>query len=260
MINKIFAVLFPLLSLAGCALNPVANNVPPGTNIKRAAVISMTAREFSRTYTGLTAFNNEFEELDAKAWKVDQAIEEFTRGELQKLGIATVFEPYSDAEFSKVNDLNGPYAAPMFWGPNWSHIEAPALRYCKANNLDALIVIAKSTTGDFIAGTNQSFGGAGIYGRGALNNLAVIHLISYMGAISCATGKPLATLRVSTRPGEKTMEILAGAPLANIPIAETKTPTAQWSADQVQKYKETLVSFSRPAIRSTLSKLLNKSP
>jgi len=102
--------------------------------INRVAVVSMTAKSFARQYTGLTVLGNEKEEINISDWKIDAQDEEQIRGQLKSdYGFSVVAAAYSETSFAHVNDLNGPWDAPAFWGPNWGAIEAATKRYCADN-------------------------------------------------------------------------------------------------------------------------------
>lgn len=247
-----------ILVLAGCATGSIPGSVPPGTTIQKAAVISVTAKTFTRAYTGLTVFNNESEEFDIQDWKVDLLIEESGKNALKDLGVASIDNDYSVEQFSPVNDLNGPYDAPAFWGPNWSHVESPSIAYCQKHGLDALIVVAKSRTSDFLTGTNQAFGGVGAYARGPIGSVSVLHMVSYVGIVDCKTGKALATRRLSTSSSDSYRDIIREIPLISLPLTEVKQPASQWTEEQKTRYRDLVSKLPGQALRVTLSKLLNK--
>lgn len=245
-----------IISLAGCATQqtPIGDDV--ASKIGRVAVVSMTAKSFSRQYTGLTVFGNEKEEIDISDWKIDSQYEEQIRHQLKdNFGLNVVLAPYPEPEFSHVNDLNGPWDASAFWGPNWEAIQSTTKNYCTSNSLDAVLVIAKAMTGDFISGTNQIFGGAGIYSRGPLRKNAVLHLISKVALIDCATAKPLAIRSLVAKQNGSTGEIIRSSPLLPINYEDSRIPIQQWSAEQKQRIQSDLSRLPNSAIAETLKSI-----
>lgn len=245
-----------VLSLFGCATQqiPIANDV--ASKINRVAVVSMTAKSFSRQYTGLTVFGNEKEETDISDWKIDAQYEAQVADRLkQDYRLDVVTAPYSEPEFLHVNDLNGPWDAPAFWGPNWEAIETATKNYCTSNSLDAVIVLAKAKTGDFISGTNQFFGGAGIYSRGPMGKTAVVHLISKMALLDCATAKPLAIRHLASKQNGLPGEILRSSPTLPLSFEESRIPMRQWSPEQKRRVESSLLSLPRTAIAETLKSM-----
>jgi len=71
--SKYLVLVGLLILIAGCATTRLA---PETVNrFKKVGVISVTAHEFHRRYTGLTVFGNEREQQDISAWKVDDEYE-----------------------------------------------------------------------------------------------------------------------------------------------------------------------------------------
>jgi hypothetical protein len=220
-------------------------------------VISFTAKKFTRQYTGLMVFGNEKEEIDIADWKIDEQYEEQLAAELGKLpGLTVIKAPYSPAEFAHVNDLNGPWEAPAFWGPNWSAIETATRSYCSTNALDAILVVAKSKTGDFLGGSNQSFGGTGIYVRGPGGGVSVMHLISKIALLDCSTGKPLAIRNVGMSQSGLPGAIIRSAPVMSIPEEISRSPISQWSSEQKQRVQAELTALPIRAWFITLRSML----
>lgn len=246
-----------LLFLAGCATQQTRISDDVASKINRVAVISMTAKTFTRQYTGLTVFGNEKEEIDISDWKIDAQYEEQIREQLKKgYGFDAVAAPYSEADFSHVNDLNGPWDAPAFWGPNWDAIEAATKSYCASNSLDAVFVLARTKTSDIIAGTNQFFGGAGIYSRGPMGKTAVLHLISKMALLDCATAKPLAVRHLANKQDGLRGTITRSSPLSPVNFEESRHPMQQWSTEHKQRIRSALLDLPRSAMVETLRSML----
>ena len=82
---KYFALVSLLIFLSGCATTRIAPETV--SRLKRVGVISVTAQEFHRRYTGFTVFGNEREKQDISAWKVDDEYEIQMQTVLSKLGL-----------------------------------------------------------------------------------------------------------------------------------------------------------------------------
>lgn len=252
------AIAFALIILlTGCAAPPVNVNPSKAATLKRVAPISAVADSFTRKYVGLTVFGNEKEELPIADWEIDSAYEEQLALEIQRtLGATAIRATYPVSEFAHVNDLNGPYYAPAFWGPNWTKIEGAALAYCSANSLDALLVVAKRTSEDFVARTNQHISGAGIYSRGPVNNVSVLHVLAQVGLIDCATGKPIAIRPLTWGADASSGTVRPLFPLAPIPHEVARLPIGQWSAEIRDRIRNDLIAAPRRAWAWTIDGML----
>ncbi len=254
---KVSTVTSLALVMVGCATAPAPIAREAASRIHRIAVISSTAKVFTRQYTGLTVFGNEKEEIDISDWKIDEQYEEQLAAEVGKLpGLTAVKAPYSQADFSHVNDLNGPWDAPAFWGPNWGAIETATRNYCSAHALDAILVVAKTKSGDFLGGSNQFFGGAGIYVRGPGSRVSVMHLISKIALLDCATAKPLAIRTVAMNQSDLPGAIVRSAPLLSVPEEISRSPISQWSGEQKQRIQSDLAALPIRAWAITLRSML----
>lgn len=254
---KFLASIYITTSLIGCATEQVRVKGEVAEKINRVAVVSMTAKSFSRQYTGLTVFNNEKEEVDISDWKIDAKYEELFRNQLKSdFGMTPVIAPYSEQEFSRVNDLNGPWDAPAYWGPNFEAIASATKNYCESHSLDAVVVIAKAKTMDFLAGTNQYFGGAGIYTRGPIVKVANLHLISKVALMDCTTAKPLAVRPLASKQYGPQSDILRSSPLLDINFEESMIPIQQWTPEQKQRIQADLSNLPNATISETLRNML----
>lgn len=254
---QILASISIAISLIGCATEQVRVKGEVAEKINRVAVVSMTAKSFSRQYTGMTVFNNEKEEIDISDWKIDAKYEELFRNQLKSdFGMTPVVAPYSEQEFSRVNDLNGPWDAPAYWGPNFDAIATATKNFCESHSLDAVVVIAKAKTMDFLAGTNQYFGGAGIYSRGPIMKVANMHLISKVALMDCATAKPLAVRPLSSKQYGLQSDILRSSPLFALNFEDSMIPIQQWSPEQKQRIQTDLSNIPSSAISETLRNML----
>ncbi len=255
-----FGITSLVLAMAGCATAPAPIAPEAANRIHRVAVISSTAKLFTRQYVGLTVFGNEREEIDISDWKIDQQYEGQLAAELEKLpGLTVVKAPYSVEAFFHVNDLNGPWDAPAFWGPNWEAIGPATRSYCSENKLDALLVVAKAKTSDFLGGTNQVIGGTGIYVRGPGNQISVMHLISSVALLDCTNAKPLAIRTVATNQQALPGAIVRSAPPVNLPVNLSRTPIPQWSPEQRQHIKSELSTLPTSTWGTTLRSMFASS-
>jgi hypothetical protein len=220
-----------LIILSGC----VTMRIPPETvsRLKRVGVISVTAHEFHRRYTGFTVFGNEREKQDISAWKVDDEYETQMQTALSKLGLfEAVVVPYDRAEFYPVYNISGPWDAPAF-RKEWINVEEQLRGFAQKHSLDAVVMVIWHDYDDFLAHTNQRIRGAGLYARGMgdITSASVIHLLSSLGVIDGQTGKPIAIIGLLfTR---KVPPELARAELNSLDEAELRTmlidlPKDQW--------------------------------
>ena len=256
-VPRVLSVTSLALMIIGCATAPAPIARETANRVHRVAVISSTAKVFTRQYTGLMVFGNEKEEIDISDWKIDEQYEEQLAAEVGKLpGLTVVKAPYSQAEFAHVNDLKGPWDAPAFWGPNWGAIEAATRNYCAANALDAILVVGKAKTGDFLGGSNQVFGGSGVYVRGPGSRVSVMHLISKIALLDCTTAKPLAIRTVAMNQNDLPGAIVRSAPLLSLPEDLTRSPISQWSREQKQRIQASLAALPIRAWAVTLRSML----
>lgn len=229
----------------------VPDSIPANVAIQKVAVISVTARTFARAYTGMTLFNNEYEEINIRDWGADQSIEDRAKEVLKDLGIASIENDKSVDAFEVVNDPKG-------GAPDWRKVAQPAVEYCSKHALDAVVVVARSSVWDFLSDSNQSFHGAGIYARGPVHSVSILHLVSEAGVIDCKTGKPLATRRLTTSSSDSTSDIIRQTPRMPSPMIEAMRPMSQWTEEQKARYKGMLNRVLSAPIEPTLRKLLNK--
>lgn len=245
------------LIIAGCVTPPAPLTSEAAAHIHRVAVISQTANVLTRQYTGLTVFGNEKEEKNISDWKIDAEYESQIAQEIEKnFGLSVVKAPYPAADFAHVNDLNGPWDAPAYWGPNWSAIEGAAKNYCAANSLDAILVLAKAKTDDFLAGTNQYFGGTGVYVRGPGNGTSVLHLIAKLALIDCKNAMPVAVRMLAKNQNDMPGAIVRSAPLLTVPVEISRQPLPQWSASQLDQIHAELVALPGTVWGDTLRSIL----
>lgn len=247
--------------LWGCATPPTRLPPEQTAGLRRVAVVSRTADVFTRKYTGMTVFNNEMDRRDVSGWQLDKAYEAQIGAELQRsFGMTVVDAAYDPVAFEHMNDLNGPWAAPAFMGPNWGAIEATTKAYCAAHKLDAVVALAKMTTSDVLAGTNQMYGGLGLYARGPGMRVAVLHLFAKLALLDCRTGKVLAERVVSRNQAGLYGDQVRSGPLQQAPAELVLLPVGQWTDAQAAQVKATMTTLPVDAWAPTLSSILPGSP
>ncbi|MBI3480534.1 MAG: hypothetical protein HY016_09305 [Nitrosomonadales bacterium] len=273
-----FAVLCSLV-LVGCATLPPTIDADVLTRIKRFSTVSMVADTVSREYVGYTAFGNEFEEMDISQWDIDKLYATQLASAVQAVfGATYVPDQHSLAVFKQVNDLNGPWDAPAYWGPNWSKIEVAAKTYCRENSLDALFVVAKRKSLDVFGGTNQRLEALATY---AYRDISVIYLSAEVALIDCVSGKAL-VVRSLLLPAEfgakdKSAEptnVIAGAvnyfthlslsgtnnksirPMKEVSTDISKKPIPEWSETVKAIIRQELIDLPIQAWAETLRTML----
>jgi len=244
------------LGIVGCATSPARISPEVAARIKRIAPISVTADNFTRQYVGLTVFGNEREEKPISDWTVDSAYEQQMASAIERIpGMVAIRAPYSASDFAHVNDLNGPWSAPAFWGPNWEAIGTAARAYCSNHSLDALLVVAKQTSGDFLGGTNQILSGTGIYVRGPGERVSVMHLLARVGLIDCLTGKVLVIRTLARTQETSPYAVRQAMPIVTLPGEISRTPIPQWSKEMHEEIRTHLIALPGNAWSETLQSM-----
>lgn len=248
-----------IIILSGCATTP--SRISPDTlaKIKNVRVMSLVGHEFHRQYTGLTVFGNEYEKNDISAWKIDDEYEAQIEGILEKLGRFQVKQvPYDRKEFYSVYELKGPWDAPAFRGPNWQAVEEKLKAFSQKHSLDAVIVVIRSVSGDFLTMTNQYIRGAGFYVRGVGETTAVsmLHLMAYVALIDGQTGKPLA-IKMLTR----TQDGLPGgspraAPMNPVAPELSRSQFKDLDKNKMDQIKNSLIDLPKESWEPTLRAIL----
>ena len=247
------------LLLAGCATSPPPVPDEAATRIRRVAVISMTAQVLHRQYTGLTVFGNEKEEKDIAAWNIDAAYEDQLAAALVKVRpLEVVRAPYPVAQFAHVNDLDGPWDAPAFRTANWGAVGSAISNHCAANALDAIVFATPVQTGDAMGGSNQFYGGAGLYARGPGDRVSILHLVASVALVDCRTARPIATRRLAR------FRNANGQPRA-LPFVTTgpevsRIPFSAWTATTEQEVRDGLVKLPGYAWEPTIRSLYGADP
>lgn len=237
--TRILVTLSIAAGLSGCVTAPKPIDAALAAKIKRTDVISVAAGEFNRRYTGLTVFNNDEETINVPDWGLDKAYEA-QLAEVIKAGrdIAVVQAPYKRELFTKANELNGGWEG----GYAWKDIESAVQAHCAANSLDALFVLTRSWSGDFLAGTNQSFNGVGMYARGGLGpTRTYLHVVATLALLDCQTGKPIETRRVASRQGGLPGETSKSIPYRQIPFNKSQAPISTWTESELDDLRKALL-------------------
>ncbi len=267
-----------LLWLAGCASTGggrVDARLPAATTIDKVAVVSVAGGKFYRAYTGMTVFNNAQEVREIADWGLDRQFAEAARKTLLKLNLNAVEVDEAPSGFLALNGAR-PSA-----GGNWAAIEAVAQSYCAARGVDTLLVIGEAQIGDHLTegtggasayagmgagglaffaaqGSNQGFGGVGVYGRGPAAPTARLHIVSQVGWINCQSGKLMANSLVSVFPESGYLTQARTVPMSAASVVVAEQPMSAWSADQWQYFRATVSKMLAGPLEVTLRYTLNR--
>jgi len=247
------------LHLLSCATPnaPITSEV--SQRIQRLAVISVTAQVFTRKYTGMTVFGNEREELDISGWQIDAEYEEQIAAELMRIrGSRPIKAPYQVADFLPVNKISGIYLSSMYDGANWESTEGSTKAYCAKHNLDGVLLVASTSVPDFLTGSNQFLSGAGFYVRGPMRGVSVMHLMSKLALLDCATGKPLAVRTLSHNPQSGYRGGMFAAPYRNVPENISRMPISTWTPEIKQKIRVDLIQLPAQSWGPTLQSIFTR--
>jgi hypothetical protein len=252
-----------LLILAGCASTPDRVSPDALAKIRKVGVMSLAAHEFDRKYTGLTVFGNEYEKQDISAWNVDDEYESQMHRAVQGLArFEAVRIPYQRKDFYRVYELNGPYDAPAFRTPKWSAVEEPLKLFASKHSLDAIIVVVRRESQDFLAGTNQYFRGAGFYARGMgeITAVSVLHLLASVAIIDGQTGKPLVVKDLYRANDGYPTSIAQATPMTKAPPELPRMKLDQLSAERIAAIRTQLIELPKDAWEPTLRAMLGANP
>ena len=229
-------ILLTLLVLGGCAATPQKAAPESLASIRKVAVVSLAGHEFHRRYTGATVFGNEYEKQDISAWRIDDEYE-------AQIGAALA----GVAPFEAVRvpaERKGFYRLYEQRRPDWSAVEAEAKSLASRHSVDAILVVVRRESEDFLAGTNQHFQGAGFYARGtgSATPVSVMHLVASVALIDGRTGKPLAVRDL--------------VPLEKVPPAVARTRLAELGPERMAELRAALAALPRDAWEPTLRAML----
>jgi len=252
--TRILVALSIAAGLSGCMTAPKPIDAALAAKIKRTDVISVAGGEFNRRYTGLTVFNNDEETINVPDWGLDKAYEA-QLAEVIKAGrdIAVVQAPYKRELFAKANELNGGWEG----GYAWKDIESAVQAHCAANSLDALFVLTRRWSGDFLAGTNQSFNGVGMYARGGLGaTRTYLHVVATLALLDCQTGKPIETRQVARRQEGLPGEISSSIPYRQIAFNKSQMPISTWTESELDDMRKALLVLPGFTWATTVNSIL----
>ena len=232
--------------IAGCATPNPTVSADTANRLKTIGVISVAANTFTRQYVGVTVFGNEREQKNLSSWNVNATYEAQLASAIESVfGAKAVQRSYSPAAFAKLHDLNGPWDAPAFSGPNWSAIEGATLSYCATTGVDAVVIAGRVKTGDIFGRTNQAVEGLGIYSR---RGTSIMHLLAVVGLLDCRTGKPLAARSFSSQGSPTPMKRLSEE-LGRMRIAE-------WTPEVEQELKKMAIELPDEAWADALKRMV----
>ena len=199
MIRRLVALAAVALAvlIAGCAAIPDKPAPEALSRIKRVGVVSLAVTEFNRHYTGFTVFGNEHETLDITSWGVD---DEYERQIAEAMGKLGRFEAVRIPGARK--ELSSYYAASTAWDRDarWNAIESTVKNIASRERVDALVLVLRRESGDFLARTNQMIKGTGYYvrGLGDHTSVSVMHILAEAVLVDGVTGRPLARRDLAT--------------------------------------------------------------
>lgn len=252
--TRILVALSIAAGLSGCVTAPKPIDAALAAKIKRTDVISVAGGEFNRRYTGLTVFNNDKETISVPDWGLDKAYEA-QLAEVIKAGrdIAVVQAPYQRELFAKANEINRGWEG----GYAWKDIESAVREHCATNSLDALFVLNRSWSGDFLAGTNQSFNGVGMYARGGIGATKThLHVVATLALLDCHTGKPIETRLVARKQDGLPGEISRTIPHKQIAFTKPKQPTNTWTESELDEVRKGLIQLPSATWPATVNSIL----
>jgi hypothetical protein len=251
---------FRVLLIAAAALLTACQTVQPlpketVDRLKRVGVVSQTADTLYKQYIGGIVFENTREPQDIRNWKLDEAYEEQLAAAVRTVLKAQphVLAQYR-SEFAEVNSLNGPWNAPAFWGPNFDKIAEVTRRACQEQSLDAVIVVARWQSEDFLGLTNQKIEGVGVYAR---SRTSMIHVLSKLAIMDCKSGKPLAIVPLFKTPERNAWGLeKQRAPNAPMDDEAARKPYSSWSQAEKDNLRAQLSSLPKDAWTATLGELV----
>jgi hypothetical protein len=242
-VHAAVGVLFAALA-SGCATPPPSPlSADAASHLHRIAVVSSVAQVFARHYTGLTMFGNEHEEIDISDWHVDAEYEAQLATELEKFPGITPVRVSANA-----SDFQIDYTSRS----RWEAIAPAAKALCTSQALDGVLVLGRSSTWDFLAGTNQSMRGAGFYVRGPGEGVAVLHVMAEMGLLDCKSGEPLALRELSRTQSGSPGVITQNVPYMRVSTEMAREPVAEWTEEHKQQIRADLITLPANAWGPTL--------
>lgn len=256
---KNISLLLIAIVFAGCASIPSNVTKDIQARYKRIGVVSVAAQKLLKQHVGFTVFGNESEALDISSWNIDsQYVQQITKELLGMKKFELVEANYSAPAFLHINDLNGPWDAPAFRGPNWVAIEKPVKEYCAHNQVDAIVLTFASSASDFIGNSNQTLHGTGIYTQkiGRAANRSLLHLMAGVAILDCTTAQPTGVANLAKSQKGLPGTILRASPTLSVPPEISHTPLSQLSTQQIEQLKELLKNLPSTSWAPTIHSLL----
>jgi hypothetical protein len=234
------------LGIAGCASVPEKPDATALAGIRKIGAMSMVAGEYHRKYTGVTVFGNEYDRSDISGWNLDQAYEGQIRDAITGIGgFEAVTIRYQAADFAALQKRN----------PDWDAAQERVRVAAGTAGADAVLVVVTHLSQDFLAGTNQFFGGVGSYARGAGEQTAVsvLHLVSQVYLVDGRTGKPLARRFLATDDKGR----VRASPMRELSPKISRAPFKEWPAGTTEEVRAMLLALPAAAWKPTVQSLLS---
>jgi hypothetical protein len=250
-LSRFFLLVLTALLTACATVQPLPKEVV--AKLQRVGVVSHTGGTLYKQYIGVTVFGNEKDTQEIGSWRLDEVYEKQVAEAVQRVFAAQplVLAAYRD-DFAAVNSLNGPYSAEAFWGPNFEKIAAATRRACTEQDLDAVVVLARWQSTDLVGATNQKVEGTGVYAR---RTFAYAYVMSKIGFLDCASGKPL-SVGLLLKPGTSPHNIGGGVVRASFSPDVAGKPLSTWSAPEREELRNILSELPREAWEATLRGML----
>lgn len=249
-------------ALSACAtFKPLPKEVV--SQWKRVGVMSQTGDRIFRLHVAAGLFRDDVETLDVSSWKMDEAYDaQIADAVREVLQVEPVILAGRRTEFANVNDLDGPYAAPAFWGPNYSKIEAPTRKACEEESLDTILIAPRWQSEDLIGRTKAKIEGVGVYTRVGTSRAHVLSMLAFM---NCKTGKPLHRFWMRNPPTNQRsalQQYLEGPP-DRLPTEVLSSdlgvkPFASWNPAELEALREIVIRLPQPGWASTLREMVSR--
>jgi hypothetical protein len=247
--------------LAACASTPPDRPDPDAlARIRTIGVMSLAAVTFHRQYTGVTVFNNEYENSDISGWNLDDDYEAQMQSALAGLSrFQAVRIPYDRKSFQTVYVRKQFHAAGVQTA-EWPAVEERLKTLAKANALDAIVVLIARGSGDFLANTNQYLrGGPGFYVRSPIafnSGVSVLYLIVDAVLIDGHTGKPIASRSLGAPREGMWRNMVTRPPLLDVPTELSRTNIGELGEARLGEIRVKLIELPKAAWDPTLRGLL----
>ena len=103
-------------------------------------------------------------------------------------------------------------------------------------------MLTRRWSGDFLAGTNQSFNGVGMHARGGLGATRTHrHVVATLALLDCQTGKPIETRQVARRQEGLPGEISSWIPYRQIAFNKSQMPISTWTESELDDVRKALL-------------------